>query len=1327
VLSLTSSALLDRVQNKPDVDNSLRQLRKRRLKERGSTVYIPPQANSSAHAPDHARFPLMQKVKEFLNSGRRVLLLQGDSGAGKSTFNLELECELWRTYSKDYRIPLYINLPAIDKPEHDMIAKHLKKADFSEPQIRELKLSRKFILVCDGYDESQQTRNLYESNLLNQSGEWNALMVISCRSEYLGADYRDRFQPVDRNQQPDPSLFQEAVITPFSEDQVQDYIKQYVSLRQPLWKTEDYQKTLDLIPSLKDLVRNPFLLTLSLEVLPRMVDPGQQISESFVTRVALYDQFVEQWLERGKKRLEERKLSDQARAAFDSLSDEGFTRNGIDYLKRLCVAIYKEQNGHPVIEYSRFKDEGSWKASFFSREDEKSLLREASPLTRSGSQYRFIHRSLLEYGLTRAIFDPQDHKKVPKTEPVSSRRGSMCSVMSFEIEGGFIEPTAATTDQQSMDPSSPLVWRSFVNETLVIHFLSERVQQEPALKSQLLAYIEHSKLDKKWRVAAANAITILVKSGMRFSGANLRGIQIPGADLSYGVFDSSQLQGADLRKANLRNIWLRRSDLSRSQMRGARFGELPPLVTGSGALICVNLPDTKTLVVGHNDGNVSLYSTLNWEKIRTLSGHEGRIEKVAPSPEGDQIATICGDAIVRLWDVETGVCRHRLSGHGGRVSTIIYSPKYNQIASGGVDGTVRLWNTETGVCGRVLEGHGGLVSCVAYSPEGDMIVSCGHDYTVCLWNVATGVRRHKMEGHTNLVESVVFSPKGDQVVSSGNDMTVRVWDVKTGICCNVLKEHDDTISIIVYSPQGETLASASQNGTIILWDTQPWTYRRILRGHSMGITSVIYLSKSDQIASASTDHTAKLWDLKTGECVSTLTSHSAEVTSIAYSSSDNLIATSSLDQTIRIWDVEVSAVGRTSVSHSAGVRSVHGSPNGDRIASASVDYTVRLWDVESGVCRHVLKSHRRAVTCVVYSPKGDQVASCSDDGTVQLWNAETGASHHTLSDHEGRIASIAYSPRGNMIASGGSDCAVRIWNTETGDCCRTMDGHTNWVTKVAFSPKGSRIVSSSKDTTLRLWDPDTGSCLHVSSGHTEWVTCVAYSPGGEQIASGSDDQTVRLWNAETGTCLQVLQGHSKEVQTVVFSPDGNQVASASWDNTVRLWDVKAGTCFQTLKGHTDWVNSVAYSATGEFVASASNDKTVLVWDTTAGQILDAIRGFSGAIHSIAWSASSDASYLITGGEDGSVRMWKVITVEDARRIGLHWSSIVDSLVSADSFIEDVQGLSRLSLELLERGGALGGPGLFLPKAPGPEEPIFFEGVLSERRVVEEFIEDEVIE
>ena len=98
-----SSLLLDLVQNKPSVEPALRKYQRRRLlkQEHRNLVYIPPQAKGTREAPDDELFDLTEKVNEFLSSDKKVLLLLGDSGAGKSTFNMELEIELWKTYNKD--------------------------------------------------------------------------------------------------------------------------------------------------------------------------------------------------------------------------------------------------------------------------------------------------------------------------------------------------------------------------------------------------------------------------------------------------------------------------------------------------------------------------------------------------------------------------------------------------------------------------------------------------------------------------------------------------------------------------------------------------------------------------------------------------------------------------------------------------------------------------------------------------------------------------------------------------------------------------------------------------------------------------------------------------------------------------------------------------------------------------------------------------------------------------------------------------------------------------------------------------------------------------
>ncbi|KAG0361880.1 hypothetical protein BGX24_005248, partial [Mortierella sp. AD032] len=499
--------LLDRVQNKPDVEEDLRKLKQQRLKQRGDVVYIPPQAKANLEASDNVLFDLTKKVEEFLASNdQKVMLLLGDSGAGKSTFNQTLECNLWGAYKKGGRIPLFINLPAIDKPERNLIAKQLRKAEFTEPQIRELKLCREFILICDGYDESQQTHNLYTSNLLNLEGEWKAQMVISCRSEYLSLDHQDQFQPVDRNQQAKPELFQEAVIAPFSTKQVQQYIEKYVAMTAPLWNIKDYSEALDRIPSLRDLAKNPFMLTLTLEALPRVMDPEENHSTTRITRVELYDHFVEQWLERGKKRLAEKTSSGEERRAFEFLVKEGFTENGIAFLKDLAVAIYECQSGNTVIEYKRFVDKWTWKDTFFGRDYEKQVLLEASPLSRSGNQYRFIHKSLLEYCVARAVFEAQETSSGGGWPSTLHDRRMPSPGSSFESQDGHkVESSAVALNVLE----SVLARINFAGESSILQFLEERVQLDVAFEKRLFAVLERSTKDKMMRLAAANASTIL--------------------------------------------------------------------------------------------------------------------------------------------------------------------------------------------------------------------------------------------------------------------------------------------------------------------------------------------------------------------------------------------------------------------------------------------------------------------------------------------------------------------------------------------------------------------------------------------------------------------------------------------------------------------------------------------------------------------------------------------------------------------------------------------------------------------------------------------------
>ncbi|KAG0271307.1 hypothetical protein BGZ96_005892, partial [Linnemannia gamsii] len=290
-----------------------------------------------------------------------------------------------------------------------------------------------------------------------------------------------------------------------------------------------------------------------------------------------------------------------------------------------------------------------------------------------------------------------------------------------------------------LDADGPLFRRNLLTEPSIIQFLCDRVQSNPDFEQQLHSVIHQSKMDAGAAIAAANAITILVRAGMHFNGADLQGIKIPGADLSEGHFDSAQFQGADLTGANLSRCWLRQADLSNVQMEGVRFGELPYLEMYDEVMSCAYSPDGTMLAVGLGSEGLSVYNTAKWTRefqVRDVP----LVRSIKFSPDSRQIVfNDSADAEkVRLVDCSSGEEILVMEGHTERIYSVAFSPCGKQLASGDGDGSVRLWNSQTGESHSVLEGHTDTILSVKFSTDGRQLVSGSYDGTIRFWDPKTG-------------------------------------------------------------------------------------------------------------------------------------------------------------------------------------------------------------------------------------------------------------------------------------------------------------------------------------------------------------------------------------------------------------------------------------------------------------------------------------------------------------------------------------------------------------------------------------------------------------
>lgn len=1100
------SPLLARVLAIPDVEYDLQSLRRQRMGDHNKSLYIPPQAKPTLKSDDTTLFPLMEKALEFVEGHQQVLLILGDSGAGKSTFSQRLEHTLWKSYKPYGPIPLYINLPTIENPEQDLIGKELRFQNFSEEQIQELKMYRHFIVICDGYDEGQLKVNLHTTNKFNQPGQWNVKMVVSCRSQYLGQNYRFRFHPqsVGHYAHASPDLMLEAVVAPFSKIQIEQYVEQYVkelpaddaNREQSAWTKEEYMERLTKIPKLMELVSNPFLLTLSLEALPEVIGSEKELSAIQITRVQLYDGFVNRWLEVNKRRLEGSTLSDVERSAFDMILDDDFHFHGIQFQKDLAAAIFREQKGQPVVRYIHLRDSKTWKSPFFSPDAHTKLLRESSTVTRSGSYFRFIHRSLLEYFYSRMVYDPLDY-----------------------------DPDAPSNDRPATgDPKAKLSQRDFVSEPSVLQFLAERTEMDSLFKTQLLDVIEDSKDDVRAGVAAANAITILVKATFRFNGADLRGVRIPGANLSGGQFDSADLEGADLTNVNLRKAWMRQANLNRARMAGVQFGELPYIGMEKEVLNCALSSDGELFAASIYESGISILNTTTWTRIANYPGGD----VIAISPATRELARSSQNNTVEFGDILTGKTRLTLFGHEDEVTSIAFSPDGSLIATASKDATLRVWSASSGNIFHTMRSHSESVNCVDFSPTESQLVSCSEDKTLRTWNAQTGELAIVFKGHGHGVVSVAYSTNGRQIASGASNGGIGLWDAKTGENTHGFVGHQDAIESLAYSPTGHQLASCGHSGTICLWDPQNGELMNTLTGHLLRVTSVVYSPTGDYIASGSSDRTVRLWN--------------------AESSPDG------------ISESDTSGWGCVALS----------TPTGEYTVTGNTDGTLCLWRTLTGNPVHIMTSGIDAIQAVAFSPCGKRIASVSGND-VQLWCAQTGECLRVFKGHAEYGLTVAFSPSGHQIVSAGHDLTVRTWDSETGEPGFILEGHTDDIIEVVYSSSGHQIASCGDDGTVRLWNAETGELLFTME-HPEGVTQAIYSSDQDDLISISPgDGFLRTWDPKSGRPIERYEEIYLNIISCCFSPDGKLVASGDREGLFRLWDRSSGAferVFQSMIGLT---------------------------------------------------------------------------------------------------------------------------------------------------------------
>ena len=224
-------------------------------------------------------------------------------------------------------------------------------------------------------------------------------------------------------------------------------------------------------------------------------------------------------------------------------------------------------------------------------------------------------------------------------------------------------------------------------------------------------------------------------------------------------------------------------------------------------------PDGRTLAAATRNG-IILFDAATHSRTHLLSEGEN-IGSVAFSPDGTRLACVCGDGLIKLWDVTSGSQLKTVVGDRSFFTSVVFNPNGIQLAAGDHNGRIMLWDARADRLVFTLAGPLGDVQALSFSPDGRRLLSSTQSGTVKVWDSQTGqvIQAFPDSGGFFGVE---FSPDGTRMATStmGGDL-INVWVVQSQRLLTTLSQLE--VIRYAFTRDSQALICFCQTGFLI-WD-----------------------------------------------------------------------------------------------------------------------------------------------------------------------------------------------------------------------------------------------------------------------------------------------------------------------------------------------------------------------------------------------------------------------------------------------------------------------------------------------------------------------------
>mmetsp|Transcript_28062 Transcript_28062/g.43657 ORF Transcript_28062/g.43657 Transcript_28062/m.43657 type:complete len:897 (+) Transcript_28062:3-2693(+) len=309
---------------------------------------------------------------------------------------------------------------------------------------------------------------------------------------------------------------------------------------------------------------------------------------------------------------------------------------------------------------------------------------------------------------------------------------------------------------------------------------------------------------------------------------------------------------------------------------------------------------------------------------------------------------------------------------------------------------------------------------------------------------------------------------------------------------------------------------------------------------------------------------------------------------------------------------------------------------------------------------------KRKVRCVEFNDAttrgGAQYFAVGYGKLVQVWRVRIEESvmpfelHRTMSGFAADVTSLQWSPDSTLILAGARDNTSRLYSLHRieGFTPYSFAGHKAPVIGAYFGADDGRIIHTvSADGACFTWTFSKDGFDSVDAEKSV-SNALDFFTGGSLSLPQSGVTPESSQSRKMDQAHSILNGRWRRSRKHYFNQQGTEVTCTAMNlsgllvvgfssGIFALYEMPSCTNVHTLSISNRRIHSVALNATGEWLAFGCPELgQLLVWEWQSETYVLKQQGHSYAMRQMAYSPDG-SQFVVTGGEDGKVKMWNTDT------------------------------------------------------------------------------------